>query len=139
MKRAHVYAGLATRGRWRIPTGVVTVGNRVAVAGGAGFGLPTRVLNRAASEPISACPADERGYMEDMAQRTTVVLTEEDERALRKASRAQGVSQSELIRRGIRLVTAAQRSSPRPTAGWLKLKRSQRRAIGREDFGDPDD
>jgi Arc/MetJ-type ribon-helix-helix transcriptional regulator len=77
--------------------------------------------------------------MVDMAQRTTVVLTEEDERALRKASRAQGVSQSELIRRGIRMVTASHRSSPRPSAGWLKLTRTQRRSIDRDDFGDPDD
>ena len=36
-----------------------------------------------------------RRYMEDMASRTTVVLTEEDERALREASRREGVSQSE--------------------------------------------
>ena len=40
--------------------------------------------------------------MEDMAsRRTTVVLTPEDERALRAASKREGVSQSELIRRGI--------------------------------------
>jgi Arc/MetJ-type ribon-helix-helix transcriptional regulator len=77
--------------------------------------------------------------MVDMAQRTTVVLTDEDERALRKASRAQGVSQSELIRRGIRLVTESHRASPRPTAGWLKLGRSERNKILRDDFGDPDD
>ena len=42
-------------------------------------------------------------YMVDMAQRTTVVLTDEDEKALREASRREGVSQSELIRRGVRM------------------------------------
>jgi hypothetical protein len=74
-----------------------------------------------------------------MAQRTTVILTKEDERALRRASRAEGVSQSELIRRGIRMATASHRSSPRPTAGWLKLARSDRARILRDEFGDPDD
>ena len=78
-------------------------------------------------------------YMVDMAQRTTVILTEEDERALRRASRAEGVSQSELIRRGIRLATASHRAYPRPTAGWLKLGRTERRKIERDQFGDPDD
>jgi hypothetical protein len=74
-----------------------------------------------------------------MAQRTTVILSAEDERALRRASRAEGVSQSELIRRGIRLVTAGARARPRPTVGWLELTRRQQRAIARDAFGDPDD
>lgn len=77
--------------------------------------------------------------MVDMAQRTTVVLSAEDERALRRASRAEGVSQSELIRRGVRIVTAGARARPRPTVGWLKLTRPERRKIERDEFGDRDD
>jgi Arc/MetJ-type ribon-helix-helix transcriptional regulator len=77
--------------------------------------------------------------MVDMAQRTTVVLSAEDERALRRASRAEGVSQSELIRRGIRLVTATARAHPRPTVGWLELTRRQRRRVDLDEFGDSDD
>jgi len=87
----------------------------------------------------SPCGGVPAGYMEGMAQRTTVVLSEEDERALRRASRAEGVSQSELIRRGIQLATATHRTKARPTVGFLRLDRPQRRKIARDDFGDPDD
>lgn len=77
--------------------------------------------------------------MEDMARRTTVVLENQDEIALRMASRAEGLSQSDLIRKGIRLVTAPYRARPQPTTGWLKLSSSERRKIAREEFGDPDE
>src|SRR3954469_15265697 len=68
-------------------------------------------------------------YMDDMAKtrRTTIVIPAEDERALRAASRAEGVSQSELIRRGIRAVTAAyRRARPRPRTGLFKAKKEER-------------
>ena len=76
--------------------------------------------------------------MVNMAQRTTVVLRHEDEQALREASRAEGVSQSELIRRGIALVTASYRRGRRPTVGWLKLSPHEIAAIRGDTFGDPD-
>jgi hypothetical protein len=71
-------------------------------------------------------------------RRTTVVLDPEDERALREASKREGVSQSDLIRRGIRTVTASYRRRSRPLVGWLKLSPGERREIVREDLGDPD-
>ena len=77
-------------------------------------------------------------YMEDMASRTTVVLTEEDERALWEASRREGVSQSELIRRGVRMVTAAYRGRGGPSVGWLSLSRAERKALEAEEYGDFD-
>ena len=82
-------------------------------------------------------------YMEDMAtqRRTTVVIPKEDESALRAAARAEGVSQSELIRRGIRAVTAAyRRSRPRPRTGLFKLSKQEEEELlrGEVDFGDPD-
>jgi hypothetical protein len=77
-------------------------------------------------------------YMEDMALRTTVVLTDEDEQALREASRREGVSQSELIRRGVRMVTAAYRRRGGPSVGWLKLSRAERKALEADEFGDFD-
>jgi hypothetical protein len=77
-------------------------------------------------------------YMADMATRTTVVLTEEDEQALREASRREGVSQSELIRRGVRMVTAAYRRRGGPSVGWLKLSRAERKALEADAFGDFD-
>ena len=76
--------------------------------------------------------------MADMATRTTVVLRPQDEAALRAASRAEGLSQSELIRRGIAAVTAIHRRGPKPTVGWLKLRPSEMQALLHEDFGDPD-
>jgi len=76
--------------------------------------------------------------MADMATRTTVVLDEDDERALREASKREGVSQSELIRRGIRMVTAAYRAGRGPSTGWLELSGSTRREIAAEKLGDPD-
>lgn len=75
--------------------------------------------------------------MVDMASRTTVILERSDEQALRRASRAEKVSQSELIRRGVRLVTAAYRGKG-PSVGWLKLSSSERQAIADDDFGDDD-
>jgi hypothetical protein len=79
-------------------------------------------------------------YMADMAsRRTTVVLTSEDERGLRVASLREGVSQSELIRRGIRKVIAPYvRRRKLPKVGWLRLSASQRAEILRDDFTDLD-
>jgi Arc/MetJ-type ribon-helix-helix transcriptional regulator len=77
-------------------------------------------------------------YMEDMALRTTVVLTDEDEQALREASRREGVSQSELIRRGVRMVTAAYRRRGGPSVGWLSLSGAERKALQADEFGDFD-
>ena len=77
-------------------------------------------------------------YMEDMALRTTVVLTDEDEQALREASRREGVSQSELIRRGVRMVTAAYRRRGGPSVGWLRLSGAERKALEADEFGDFD-
>lgn len=76
--------------------------------------------------------------MEHMASRTTVVLSPEEVRALRETGLREGVSQSELIRRGIRLATRS--ASPRkpPTVGWLRLSRGERAAIAADEFGDPD-
>jgi hypothetical protein len=77
-------------------------------------------------------------YMEDMANRTTVIIEPEEERALREASRREGVSQSELIRRGIRMVTAPYRRAGLPSVGWLQLSVRERKEIGAEEFGDVD-
>lgn len=66
------------------------------------------------------------------------MLDPEDERALREASKRAGISQSELIRKGIRTVTAAYRRRPRPLVGWLKLSPGERSEIIREQIGDPD-
>jgi Ribbon-helix-helix protein, copG family len=82
-------------------------------------------------------------YMEGMAttRRTTIVIPEEDESALRAAARAEGVSQSELIRRGIRAVTAAyRRDRPRPKIGFFELSKQEEEELlrGEVDFGDPD-
>ena len=78
--------------------------------------------------------------MEDMASgRTTVVLTEEERQALRRASKAEGLSQSELIRKGIRTVTSSYRKRLRPLVGWLKLSRAERAAVVADRVGDPDD
>jgi Arc/MetJ-type ribon-helix-helix transcriptional regulator len=76
--------------------------------------------------------------MADMARRTTVVLTPEDEQALQRASRASGLSQSELIRKGIRAVTSEYRRKTRPLVGWLKLSKVEREEVARESFGDFD-
>lgn len=76
--------------------------------------------------------------MVHMARRTTVILSTEDELALQRASRDQGLSQSELIRKGIRAVTAAYRRRPRPLVGWLKLSAAERAEIDRDEPGDYD-
>jgi len=76
--------------------------------------------------------------MAGMARRTTVVLSSEDEQALQRASRAEGLSQSELIRKGIRSVTAAYRRRPRPLVGWLKLSKREREELSRDRPGDYD-
>jgi Arc/MetJ-type ribon-helix-helix transcriptional regulator len=76
--------------------------------------------------------------MEDMASRTTVVLSDEEVRILREASKREGVSQSELIRRGIRLATATSGTRKRPTVAWLRLSEDERAAIAADDFGDFD-
>jgi hypothetical protein len=61
------------------------------------------------------------------SRRTTIVIRGEDERALRAASRAEGVSQSEIIRRGIRAVTAPyRRERPRPRSGLFRATRKER-------------
>lgn len=67
-----------------------------------------------------------------------MVLTSEDEQALKRASRAEGMSQSELIRKGIRSVTAAYRRNSRPLVGWLKLSKSEREEVSRDQPGDYD-
>ena len=66
------------------------------------------------------------------------MLSAEELRALRETGLREGVSQSELIRRGIRLATRG--SGPRrpPTVGWLRLSRGERAAITDDEFGDPD-
>jgi Arc/MetJ-type ribon-helix-helix transcriptional regulator len=74
--------------------------------------------------------------MAHMARRTTVVLTSEDVRALERASRAEGLSQSELIRKGVRTVTAAYRRQPRALVGWLKLSAKEREEIEEDAPGD---
>lgn len=71
-------------------------------------------------------------------RRTTVVLQREEDEALRSASKAEGVSQSALIRRGIALVTAPYRRRPAPKTGWLRLSRREIEALLRDEFGDRD-
>jgi hypothetical protein len=78
-------------------------------------------------------------YMEHMDRRTTVILRADEDAALRAASRAEGVSQSELIRRGIALVTAPYAGRTKPRVGWLKLSPRQRDALRNERMGDPDE
>lgn len=73
-----------------------------------------------------------------MASRTTVVLSAEELQALRKAGKREGVSQSELIRRGIRLATRGATPRKAPTVGWLRLSAKERAAIFADEFGDPD-
>ncbi len=73
-----------------------------------------------------------------MASRTTVVLSAEELRALREAGRREGVSQSELIRRGIRLATGGARPRKAPSVGWLRLSAKERAAISADELGDPD-
>jgi hypothetical protein len=77
--------------------------------------------------------------MADMERRTTVLLSPEDDRALGEAARAEGRSQSELIRRGIALVTAPYRRRRKPSIGWLRLNKKERAALLRDDFGDWDE
>jgi hypothetical protein len=79
-------------------------------------------------------------YVADMAsRRTTVVLTADDEKGLREASRKEGVSQSALIRRGIRSVIAPYVvRRRRPRLGWLKLSPAKVKEISTEEFGDRD-
>jgi hypothetical protein len=74
-------------------------------------------------------------------RRTTIFIPEEDENALRAAARAEGVSQSELIRRGVRAVTAAyRRTRPRPKTHLLKLSAKEEEQLlrGEVEFGDRD-
>jgi Arc/MetJ-type ribon-helix-helix transcriptional regulator len=74
-----------------------------------------------------------------MAHRTTVVIPDEDLEALGRASRSEGLSQSELIRKGIRLVTAPYRDRPTPKVGWLRLDEADRAFLLRDEFGDVDE
>ena len=67
-----------------------------------------------------------------------MIIDEDEERALREASRREGISQSELIRRGIRIVTAPYRKGGVPSVGWLKLSAREREEICAEQFGDRD-
>ena len=69
-------------------------------------------------------------------KRTTVVLSQADQRALAEASKREGLSQSELIRKGIRAVTATYRKKARPRTGWLDLSAAELKKIDAEDFGD---
>ena len=81
----------------------------------------------------------QRDYMDHMAsRRTTLILHAEEDAALRAASRAEGLSQSDLIRRGIALVTAPYRRHARPTTGWLRLTRREVEALLADGFGDAD-
>jgi hypothetical protein len=73
-----------------------------------------------------------------MARRTTVVLTPEDEQALKRASKAEGLSQSQLIRKGIRAVTSAYQRRARPLAGWLKLSSREWAEVDADQPGDVD-
>jgi hypothetical protein len=75
------------------------------------------------------------------SRRTTIVIPSEDERALLAAARAEGVSQSEIIRRGIRAVTAAyRRDRPRPRTGLFRATRKEREdpLYAPDKFGDLD-
>ena len=76
--------------------------------------------------------------MADMERRTTVLLAPEDDRALAEAARAEGLSQSELIRRGIALVTAPYRRRKKPRVGWLRLDEAELARLRDGDFGDRD-
>lgn len=77
--------------------------------------------------------------MEDMEnRRTTVILSAEEDRMLREASRKTGVSQSELIRRGIRAVASGYVRRAKPRTGWLTLSKSEEAEILADGFGDPD-
>ena len=76
--------------------------------------------------------------MARMASRTTVVLSADDVAALRRASKEEGLSQSELIRKGVRAVTAAYRVRRRPLTGWLKLSKAEKAEIERDEPGDVD-
>ena len=71
-------------------------------------------------------------------RRTTIFLDADEQRAVREASKREGVSQAEVIRRGIRTVTAPYRRRPQKVTGWLKLSRKQVTALLRDDFADPD-
>jgi hypothetical protein len=76
------------------------------------------------------------------SRRTTIVIRGEDERALRAASRAEGVSQSEIIPRGIRAVTALyRRERPRPRSGLFRATNKEREDLlyGPDKFGDVDE
>lgn len=88
---------------------------------------------------VLGCCSAHLGYMADMDRRTTVLLSPEDDRALGEAARAEGVSQSELIRRGIALVTAPYRRGRKPSVGWLSLTKKERAALERDEFGDRDE
>jgi len=78
-------------------------------------------------------------YMDHMtSRRTTLILRADEDAALRAASRAEGVSQSDLIRRGITLVTAPYERRARATTGWLRLTRREIDTLLPDDYGDPD-
>jgi hypothetical protein len=55
-----------------------------------------------------------------------------------EASKAEGLSQSELIRKGIRSATTAYRRRARARTGWLNLTPWEEAEIVGEHFGDPD-
>ncbi|MCI0572982.1 MAG: ribbon-helix-helix protein, CopG family [Myxococcaceae bacterium] len=77
--------------------------------------------------------------MEDMdGRRTTVILSPEEDRLLREASKREGISQSELIRRGIRTVTSGYVRRRKSRTGWLELTQREVREILSEDFRDLD-
>ncbi len=70
--------------------------------------------------------------------RKNVILSEEEDRLLRETSKREGVSQSELIRRGIRAVTSGYVRRSRHRTGWLKLSSREVREILAEEVGDAD-
>lgn len=76
--------------------------------------------------------------MAHMAHRTTVLLSPEDELAIKRAAKAEGLTQSQIIRKGIRAVTAPYRRKVRPLVGWLRLSKAEKAAIDADAVGDYD-
>ena len=75
--------------------------------------------------------------VEMASHRTTVVLSADDLQALKRASRAEGLSQSQIIRKGIRTVTSTYRRHGRKLTGWLKLSGEERAAVLGDEMAPP--
>ncbi len=76
--------------------------------------------------------------MVHMAHRTTVLLSTEDAAAIKRAAKAEGISQSQLIRKGIRTVTAPYIFRAKPLVGWLRLSKQDLGRIERDEINDYD-